>query len=152
MFDKPYLGWYNGSQNTSNVYYYCVFMYLFALKRITHRTKWTGLYDICQLKGSHNGGQVNLSIFHWCALSKVFSWGRNDRGQLGINRISKCEGVPQKVVQLQETCIMRIACGKDHVLALNARGDLFSWGSNEHYQLGLVNVENQSLPSKKDTK
>ncbi|KAK7575872.1 hypothetical protein V9T40_012158 [Parthenolecanium corni] len=76
----------------------------------------------------------------------VYSWGRNKNGQLGIHKESKSDGVPQRVRFLQETCIKKIACGRNHVLALNAHGDVFSWGCNENYQLGCNAVRKRSYP------
>ena len=47
--------------------------------------------------------------------------------------------------------IVRIATGQNHVLALDARGSVYSWGSNEKCQLGYPlteDVSDQNLPKK----
>lgn len=68
----------------------------------------------------------------------VLSFGLGTRGQLGhgdiLPRIEPCvihalAGLPMKA----------IACGNWHSLVLSQDGDVYSWGWNEHGQLGLTN-------------
>jgi len=42
-----------------------------------------------------------------------------------------------------------IACGKNHQIGLSKEGDIYTWGSNYHYQLGYGdNNLNPSTPIK----
>ncbi|XP_030837223.1 probable E3 ubiquitin-protein ligase HERC3 [Strongylocentrotus purpuratus] len=86
---------------------------------------------------------------HFLALSadgRVYSWGRNDVGQLGIrkkkkrhhNRSQTTQDLkPRLIEELSNYDVIQIACGDDHSLALTRDRRLFSWGSNSHGQLGV---------------
>lgn len=77
---------------------------------------------------------------------KVYSWGQNDHGQLGLNLESKAteSSLPRIVTHLQDVNIQSIACGSNHVLGLNEFGELYSWGCNLAGQLGLGSTEAKS--------
>ncbi|KAI9097269.1 regulator of chromosome condensation 1/beta-lactamase-inhibitor protein II [Phlyctochytrium arcticum] len=67
----------------------------------------------------------------------VFTCGRNDEGQLGLEgpaRESFCEVVLDSSVP-REACEAR--CGWDHSLVTDSDGKVFGFGSNEFGQLGL---------------
>ncbi|CAG6004363.1 unnamed protein product [Menidia menidia] len=73
-----------------------------------------------------------------CASGHVFSWGAGEAGQLGI--FPQPQGNtyrPSKVPIPMPIGVVQVACGKCHSLALTKGGDVFSWGSNSHGQLGL---------------
>jgi alpha-tubulin suppressor-like RCC1 family protein len=65
----------------------------------------------------------------------VYSWGQNNFGQLGI-----WGGVgvrtPILVDNFSNTRITAIHVGQDYSLALSDEGRVYSWGKNEHGQLG----------------
>lgn len=86
------------------------------------------------------------SVICFLLFLKVYSWGRNDKGQLGINSTKEVYCGPSEVVFLRDTCIKDIACGSNHVLTLDGHGDLFSWGSNACRQLGSVQFEQRCFP------
>ncbi|MCM1439655.1 MAG: hypothetical protein NC131_10735, partial [Roseburia sp.] len=73
----------------------------------------------------------------------VWAWGKNDVGQLGIDSNDKYVNVPTQVVRddsYRNTNVLRnivyIAAGSRHALAVDKAGRVWSWGSNEHGQLG----------------
>ena len=73
--------------------------------------------------------QIACGPYHTVALSRngeVFTWGRDDLGQLGhgdwIHR-----NVPMKVESLCGETIVKVACGSRHTAALTAGGKLFTW-------------------------
>ncbi|XP_060815883.1 uncharacterized protein LOC132907131 [Bombus pascuorum] len=67
---------------------------------------------------------------------KVYGWGCNDVGQLGIgNYVNQVD--PCKVTMLIGVVIEKIVCGYAHVLALSNKGALYVWGGNNYGQLGL---------------
>ncbi|XP_041850243.1 probable E3 ubiquitin-protein ligase HERC6 [Melanotaenia boesemani] len=78
---------------------------------------------------------------HCLALSAsghVFSWGAGDDGQLGAYlRPQHNSYRPSRVPIPLPIQIIQVACGNFHSLALTKGGDVFSWGSNSHGQLGL---------------
>ncbi|KAF9134265.1 hypothetical protein BGW39_007575 [Mortierella sp. 14UC] len=50
------------------------------------------------------------------------------------------QGSAARPIQISSNCqiIKDVVCGKNHVLILNAAGDVISWGSNEHGQLARL--------------
>eukprot|EP01124_Arcella_intermedia_P026949 TRINITY_DN5187_c0_g1_i10.p1 TRINITY_DN5187_c0_g1~~TRINITY_DN5187_c0_g1_i10.p1 ORF type:complete len:543 (-),score=99.74 TRINITY_DN5187_c0_g1_i10:44-1672(-) len=70
---------------------------------------------------------------------KVYSYGQNCWGQLGLLKVSVKEEIihPQVVSLLEEHPISLIACGGNHSIALSKDGEIWVWGSNEYGQLGL---------------
>ncbi|KAM6932914.1 LOW QUALITY PROTEIN: putative E3 ubiquitin-protein ligase HERC6 [Xenentodon cancila] len=70
-----------------------------------------------------------------CGSGHVFSWGAGGDGQLGVLQNSICK--PSRVPLPSSIRIIQVACGNSHSLALTKGGDVFSWGSNSHGQLGL---------------
>ncbi|XP_006000619.1 RCC1 and BTB domain-containing protein 1 isoform X1 [Latimeria chalumnae] len=76
---------------------------------------------------------------------EVFGWGYNGNGQLGLgnngNQLTPC-----RLAALQGACILQIACGYAHTLALTYEGLLYAWGSNTYGQLGTGNKSNQLSP------
>lgn len=68
--------------------------------------------------------------------TKLFSWGNNDAGQLGINSQEPNFTIPHPVqCGVAHHWIESIAAGDQHSLAQTLRG-LYAWGSNEYGQLG----------------
>ena len=70
---------------------------------------------------------------------KVYGWGCNLLGQLGLNP----KTVPYTytwvhVKALATKRICKLACGHSHSLGLTELGMVFSWGSNTHAQLGTT--------------
>jgi alpha-tubulin suppressor-like RCC1 family protein len=75
----------------------------------------------------------------------VYVWGSNASGQLGnassasnsLSPICISNGnVTNSPFSVGAYPIVAIACGSDHVLALNSNGQLYAWGSNQYGQCG----------------
>lgn len=64
---------------------------------------------------------------------RVTTWGKNDTGQLGIGTTTALSMTPALVPVL--TGVGRLAAGRAHVLAHDAVGRVWAWGSNFNYQL-----------------
>lgn len=82
--------------------------------------------------------QMACGIDHVLSLSThgdMFSFGLNSRGQLGLGDILP-QTRPTLVKALAGIKALSIACGHWHSLALSEFGDVYSWGWNEHGQLG----------------
>lgn len=47
----------------------------------------------------------------------------------------------EQVVALDAQIIVAVSCGESHTLALNDKGQVFSWGLGSDGQLGLNNFE-----------
>ena len=87
---------------------------------------------------------------HVLALSKggvVFSWGKNNYGQRGLGyEESSTTSTPLQPTEILYTAdgscigtVIDIACGSEHCALLNDASDLYTWGWNEHGNLGLGN-------------
>jgi alpha-tubulin suppressor-like RCC1 family protein len=88
--------------------------------------------------------------------NQVYTWGRNDRGTLGLGHCTDAY-TPQLVTSLPpQTKILHIATGCQHILFLTTDYKVFVLGLNDHGQLGLGTLKNEwtpvELPWKKDSK
>ncbi|KAF9349036.1 hypothetical protein BGX26_012621 [Mortierella sp. AD094] len=75
----------------------------------------------------------------------VYTWGtfRSAEGILGHSKEKEVQELPTIVEGLKE--IVDIATGTDHVLALDARGIVYSWGNGQQMQLGRRIVARRML-------
>ncbi|KAI0532652.1 regulator of chromosome condensation 1/beta-lactamase-inhibitor protein II [Xylaria digitata] len=66
----------------------------------------------------------------------VFGWGtfRGADGIIGFAKDIKVQPTPMLIAPLQD--ITDIACGSNHVLALDVHGKVWTWGSGGQFQLG----------------
>eukprot|EP00003_Mantamonas_plastica_P004921 TRINITY_DN1394_c0_g1_i2.p1 TRINITY_DN1394_c0_g1~~TRINITY_DN1394_c0_g1_i2.p1 ORF type:complete len:952 (-),score=285.60 TRINITY_DN1394_c0_g1_i2:3319-6174(-) len=67
---------------------------------------------------------------------RVMSWGKSDCGQLGHGD-SETAFEPQEVQMLIDRDVNHVACGDKHSVAVTITGNVLTWGSNLHGQLGL---------------
>lgn len=105
--------------------------------------------------GSHKRDSMKISFMLClaCALSccglltqtlpanagEARSWGENTQGQLGNNSTSSTN-TPVIVVDSTGaalTGIVQVSSGKEHTVALRMDGSVWSWGANQHGQLGI---------------
>lgn len=76
-----------------------------------------------------------MAINEW---GQLFVWGSNGSGQCGLENDSSVNyPLPKLVKSLAMKQIVQVACGHFHSLALTNTGELYSFGSNIHGQLGL---------------
>ena len=61
------------------------------------------------------------------SIGKVYAWGRNNRGQLGIGMEAQV-GSPELIVGLSQSVVSDIACGDQHSVAICEPGSVYSWG------------------------
>ncbi|KRW99419.1 Regulator of chromosome condensation 1/beta-lactamase-inhibitor protein II [Pseudocohnilembus persalinus] len=74
---------------------------------------------------------------HTLALSSklvLFSWGKNNRGQLGIGTIN--DSLYPEEVRIQNENIIYISAGDQHSAAITQNNELYTWGNGEHFRLG----------------
>ncbi len=76
---------------------------------------------------------------------KLYSWGDNAYGQLGTGDFSQ-KDVPYEITQnfefKKDKQIVQISLGSYHSAILLNDGKVFTWGNNNHFQLGIEDVEN----------
>jgi hypothetical protein len=71
---------------------------------------------------------------------RVFSWGRNNFGQLGLNNNNEDVNKPSVVSLSDKIAIKKISCGRNHSLLLSRKGILYWFGFN--------GIETQITPKK----
>ncbi|XP_078385864.1 putative E3 ubiquitin-protein ligase HERC3 [Cetorhinus maximus] len=94
--------------------------------------------------------QVACGSDHSLALSKdgkLFAWGQNTYGQLGLGTKGGSQHSPQCVTSLTEMPVAQITAGGEHSFALSLSGAVFGWGRNNHGQLGLQDTEDRDKPN-----
>ncbi|KAI1412750.1 RCC1/BLIP-II [Hypoxylon sp. FL1857] len=76
----------------------------------------------------------------------VYGWGtfRGSDGVLGFTKDIHIQPTPMKVAGLK--AITSLAAGKDHMLALDKDGKVFTWGNGGEYQLGWKPASRHSGP------
>ncbi|KAH0615832.1 hypothetical protein JD844_026393 [Phrynosoma platyrhinos] len=84
--------------------------------------------------------QVACGHYHSIALTKdgrVFSWGQNIHGQLGLGKEVPSQARPQQISALDGIPLAQVAAGGAHSFALSLSGVVYGWGRNNAHQLGL---------------
>jgi alpha-tubulin suppressor-like RCC1 family protein len=89
------------------------------------------------------GGQTSLALR---ADGTVWSWGVNDKGQLGNNAAIKYSATPVQVTAQRGDLpgMKAVAAGSAHCLALKADGTVWAWGWNNKHQLGDGSTSDRS--------
>ncbi|GLI62584.1 hypothetical protein VaNZ11_005258 [Volvox africanus] len=78
---------------------------------------------------------------------ELFTFGRNQNGQLGLGHTNDCLS-PQRVVALQGEKILSVACGSEHSLAATEKGTVVSWGWGRYGNLGDGESQDRYLPTR----
>ncbi len=74
---------------------------------------------------------------------RVFSWGWNESGQLGIG--NHLDSNTPKLIEI-DVKIEKISCGYSHSLLLSCDGDIYVFGDNNFGQLGIEDEGKQLSP------
>jgi alpha-tubulin suppressor-like RCC1 family protein len=94
--------------------------------------------------------------FNFSENGKLFSFGDNRSGQLGIGEYYKSTNVPVELKFFKS--LKEIVCGDEFSFALCGiskfislqENKVFSWGRNSYGQLGLGDTNNRYNPTKVD--
>jgi alpha-tubulin suppressor-like RCC1 family protein len=79
---------------------------------------------------------------------ELHTWGNGRDYALGHGDRTN-QKTPKKVEALADVKIVKVGCGRNFVVALDEKGDLYSWGSNDNGQLGLGTTDRiRQTPSK----
>ena len=76
----------------------------------------------------------------------IWSFGKNNAGQLGTGNNKKYFDVPQKLLNIPP--VLSVSCGSFHTLITTNDDNLWSWGRNNFGQLCKGNKENCLIPQK----
>eukprot|EP00245_Coleochaete_scutata_P005890 TRINITY_DN1986_c0_g1_i1.p1 TRINITY_DN1986_c0_g1~~TRINITY_DN1986_c0_g1_i1.p1 ORF type:complete len:496 (-),score=119.88 TRINITY_DN1986_c0_g1_i1:650-2137(-) len=74
---------------------------------------------------------------------RVFTWGRNENGQLGHGD-RRQRNVPTLVAGLSKYKVVRAAAGRHHTVVVTSSGQSLAFGSNKHGQLGIGHLKNEA--------
>jgi alpha-tubulin suppressor-like RCC1 family protein len=101
--------------------------------------------------GGNNWKQVGGGGVHAAAIKTngtLWTWGRNDDGQLGINLSGATTGRTTPVTTFAGgTNWKQVDCGGgNHTVAIKTDGTLWTWGRNGYGQLGDNTTINRSTP------
>ena len=80
---------------------------------------------------------------------EVFSWGFNEKGQLGHNHRFNIES-PKKIESLSETFIIGGDCGYEHTALLDDKGHVYTVGLGVFGQLGHGDATDEFIPRRVD--
>ena len=82
--------------------------------------------------------------------NKLYVWGNNEYGQLGIDNKIHNKLVSPRELELNslESKIVSIKCGRYHTFILTQLGTCYSWGANDFGQFGVGNNKHQYIPQK----
>ncbi len=101
---------------------------------------------------------LSLGYFHGSALSdfgKIFTWGRNEEGQLGNNTIINHyspEAISLGFELVENEKIVKISMGTRHSSAMTSEGRVFLWGFNYNGEVGNGETSiNQLIPDELQT-
>ncbi|KAM4807743.1 putative E3 ubiquitin-protein ligase HERC6 [Rhinophrynus dorsalis] len=84
--------------------------------------------------------QISCGHFHSVTLAedgRVFSWGQNNDGQLGLGKQVPNQTSPQLVKSLKGIPLVQVTAGGAQSFALSMMGTVFAWGKNNAGQLGF---------------
>lgn len=93
--------------------------------------------------------QVSCGYYHTIVLGArgdVWTFGRNDYGQLGIGSRDN-SWRPQQVKDLSGRKIVQVATGCYHSVTLSSEGKVYPFGRNNHGQLATGNTRDSPRPS-----
>ena len=111
----------------------------------------TNIYSVpMRINGVSNVVSVAAGYRHALALRadmKVFAWGDDTYGQLGVGGSSGQTNTPIQSLIPTGTNIVAIAAGYSHSVALDATGRIWLWGSGTGGQLGDAGFTNLTRPT-----
>ncbi|CAD7697676.1 unnamed protein product [Ostreobium quekettii] len=95
------------------------------------------VWELQPVQGVRRWAAISFGDYHSAGIScdgELYTWGLSSKGQLG-HRDEEARELPEKVSDLEGTEIRNVTCGSEHTVAVSSQ-EVYSWGSNEHGQLG----------------
>ena len=107
------------------------------IKIVRRREKMRSQSDISVLA-------IAAGAYHYCAITdspsaNLYTWGRNNRGQLGQGD-TLARPAPMPVETILDT-VTQVACGDFFTMCVCQHGTVLSWGAGESGQLGHLASE-----------
>lgn len=107
---------------------------IFSPTRIGKDSNW-----VCAAAGSNFSLAINSK-------GELYSWGNYIDGRLGLGSMYDFQNTPQRVGL--ESDWVKVAAGRSFSIAINKKGQIFSFGNNRYGQLGLGNTIFQNVPQR----
>ncbi|KAK3912807.1 Protein RCC2-like protein [Frankliniella fusca] len=79
---------------------------------------------------------------------KAYSFGRNEKGQLGHGDEVRRD-TPLIIDAVKDEVLVGAACGRNHTLLLSVNGEVFAMGDNKNGQCGVKNSSQATIPTAK---
>jgi len=95
--------------------------------------------------------QICAGAYHSGVLSPsgtLFTWGKNNWGQLGHGNSDSFQSSPRLVKTLRHQEVVFVAMGEEHSVCRTRNGGVFSWGHGGNGQLGHNSMANVTQPKK----
>ena len=89
------------------------------------------------------GGQHSLVLTD---ANKIYGWGSNNFGQLGMNIPDKFLTRPDIISSMRRSGACHVVCGYSHSVALLKNEQIYTWGRNDCGQLGLGHYTHSGTP------
>jgi hypothetical protein len=109
-------------------------------------------FKLKSFKNSHSENDkikmISCGYWHSLALTqsgRVFAWGSNRCGQLGVDVRHSNEPI---IIELNDLKIQKISCGYAHSLLLSSDGDIYAFGCNDFGEVGNGTGKEQRFPIK----
>lgn len=101
--------------------------------------------------------KIACGINHTIALTStntVYAWGRFFKPITKDKSLSTVGDYPSPILMesIANDCIVEISCGANHSMAINDKGDLYTWGEGVYGQLGHKVLNNEIYPRKVEIK
>jgi alpha-tubulin suppressor-like RCC1 family protein len=100
-----------------------------------------------QVSGISNATAISSGAYHSCAIKSdktVYCWGYNQQGQIGNGNASSTINSASTATGLSN--VSQISTGYLHTMALTETGNVYVWGNNTEYQLGLGDNTSRTTP------
>ena|GEM_PF-4444031 len=104
-----------------------------------------------QVAASRSDGSLQGVVLGVTDDGRLFSWGRDTTGLLGMGPSVTEQLTPTEVTTLPPFTdaadrIVQVAIGSTHALALTLQGKVYAWGDNSHGQLGVGDTDPHPTP------
>ncbi len=93
---------------------------------------------------SSSGGAHTLALR---SDGTLWAWGQNSYGQLGFGAVNTYDQYSPEQVG-NDTAWIAMSAGYEHSLGLKVNGSLWTWGHNDHGQLGQGNHTDYNVPTR----
>lgn len=112
-------------------------------------TNGVNLGNLTVIGAENNWRSISAGAGHSLAINsrgELYSWGNNDTGQTGLATFSGATLSPTKVGMFDNW--QSVFAGYINTFAINNLGELYAFGLNANYQLGLGDTTNRNVPTK----